>query len=91
VVFLRWAADVFREEIRILASWLADFCRRWKVVELCVFGSALRVDFQPDSDLDLLVSSPRCGLAGASRQVDIPLTQPAPIACGEGLTLITAS
>ena len=32
------------------------FCRKWKVIELCVFGSALRDDFQPDSDPDLLVA-----------------------------------
>ena len=35
---------------------IADFCRRWKIVELALFGSALRDDFRPDSDVDLLVS-----------------------------------
>ncbi|MCL4742742.1 MAG: nucleotidyltransferase domain-containing protein [Phycisphaerales bacterium] len=35
---------------------LADFCRRWKVAELSLFGSALRDDFGPDSDVDVLVS-----------------------------------
>ncbi|MEK7407933.1 MAG: nucleotidyltransferase domain-containing protein [Acidobacteriota bacterium] len=45
-----------REEIHIPRGWLADFCRRWKIVELCLFGSVLREDFGPDSDLDLLVS-----------------------------------
>lgn len=35
---------------------IADFCQRWKVLELAVFGSALRADFNPDSDIDLLVS-----------------------------------
>jgi len=35
---------------------LIDFCRRWKVAELCLFGSALREDFRSDSDVDLLVS-----------------------------------
>ncbi len=35
---------------------LAAFCRRWKVHELAVFGSALREDFRPDSDVDLLVT-----------------------------------
>ncbi len=35
---------------------LVDFCRRWKVAELSLFGSALREDFRPDSDVDLLVS-----------------------------------
>ncbi len=35
---------------------LAEFCRKWKISELSVFGSALRDDFGPDSDLDFLVS-----------------------------------
>jgi hypothetical protein len=35
---------------------MAAFCRRWKVSELAVFGSALRNDFRPDSDIDLLVT-----------------------------------
>jgi uncharacterized protein len=35
---------------------LADFCRRWKISELALFGSALRADFRPDSDIDLLVT-----------------------------------
>lgn len=30
-------------------------CRKWKVEQLAVFGSALRDDFGPDSDVDLLV------------------------------------
>ena len=35
---------------------ITDFCRRWKIVELAVFGSALREDFRPESDLDVLVT-----------------------------------
>jgi len=31
------------------------FCQRWKVKELSIFGSALRDDFGPDSDVDVLV------------------------------------
>jgi len=34
---------------------LADFCRRWKITRLEIFGSALREDFGPKSDIDLLV------------------------------------
>lgn len=33
---------------------IAEFCRRWKIVRLELFGSALREDFGPDSDLDFL-------------------------------------
>ncbi len=35
---------------------IAGFCRRWKIDELSLFGSALREDFGPQSDLDLLVT-----------------------------------
>jgi predicted nucleotidyltransferase len=35
---------------------LADFARRWRVTELALFGSALRDDFGPESDVDLLVT-----------------------------------
>jgi len=35
---------------------LREFCRRWKVAQLAAFGSALRDDFGPGSDLDLLVT-----------------------------------
>ena len=35
---------------------LASFCRRWKIVELSLFGSALGDNFGPESDIDLLVS-----------------------------------
>lgn len=33
-----------------------EFCNKWKVAELAIFGSALRDDFGPDSDVDVLVS-----------------------------------
>ena len=32
------------------------FCKRWQVSELSLFGSALRDDFHPDSDIDLLIA-----------------------------------
>jgi uncharacterized protein len=34
---------------------IAAVCRRYQVRELSLFGSALRPDFRPDSDIDLLV------------------------------------
>ena len=34
---------------------IADLCRKYQVKELAVFGSVLREDFRPDSDVDLLV------------------------------------
>ena len=32
------------------------FCRRWEIREFSLFGSVLREDFGPDSDIDVLVS-----------------------------------
>lgn len=54
---------------------LADFCRRHEIRRLAVFGSALRQDCRPDSDLDLLVEfrpGARVGLirlAGMEREL----------------------
>ena len=35
---------------------IADFCQRWKITKLALFGSVLRDDFRPDSDIDVLVT-----------------------------------
>jgi predicted nucleotidyltransferase len=35
---------------------IAEFCRRWKIQEMAVFGSALRADFSPESDIDVIVA-----------------------------------
>lgn len=34
---------------------LAEYCRHWLVAELALFGSVLRDDFGPESDVDVLV------------------------------------
>jgi len=34
---------------------IADFCRRHHIRKLALFGSILRDDFRPDSDIDVLV------------------------------------
>jgi len=41
--------------IEIPREDLAEFCRRWSIIELALFGSVLRDDFRPDSDVDVLV------------------------------------
>ncbi len=35
---------------------IADFCQRWQITELALFGSVLRGDFRQDSDVDVLVT-----------------------------------
>lgn len=34
---------------------IAEFCPRWKITELSLFGSVLRGNFRSDSDVDVLV------------------------------------
>ncbi|MBM3300015.1 MAG: nucleotidyltransferase domain-containing protein [Deltaproteobacteria bacterium] len=34
---------------------IEDFCHRWKIVEFALFGSIVREDMNPDSDVDVLV------------------------------------
>lgn len=41
--------------LKLSREELEEFCRRWKIRELCLFGSVLREDFRPDSDVDFLV------------------------------------
>lgn len=42
--------------VRLDMVALAEFCRKWHIREVSLFGSALRDDFGPKSDLDFLVS-----------------------------------
>ncbi|MBU4374114.1 MAG: nucleotidyltransferase family protein [Candidatus Methanoperedenaceae archaeon] len=42
--------------IEIPKEKIAEFCRKWKIREFALFGSVLREDFRPDSDIDVLVT-----------------------------------
>ena len=42
--------------ISIPKEEVVAFCERWNIVELAFFGSVLRDDFGPDSDIDVLVN-----------------------------------
>jgi hypothetical protein len=44
------------ERIPVPKEKVEEFCRRWKISEFALFGSALREDFRSDSDVDILVS-----------------------------------
>ena len=41
--------------IHIPRSQINSFCHRWLVSELSLFGSVVREDFGPDSDVDVLI------------------------------------
>jgi predicted nucleotidyltransferase len=47
---------MFSSSLNLSYDQLADFCQRWKVTELALFGSVLGNQFRPDSDVDVLVS-----------------------------------
>ena len=42
--------------IEIPIECIAELCDRWQITEFALFGSVLRDDFRPDSDIDVLVS-----------------------------------
>jgi hypothetical protein len=45
-----------KTKINIPLKQIEDFCHRWRIKEFSLFGSVLREDFRPDSDIDVLVS-----------------------------------
>jgi uncharacterized protein len=52
---------------------IGEFCRKWRIVEFSLFGSVLRDDFRPDSDVDVLVRfapETRWGLMDVCRMED---------------------
>ena len=44
------------QSIELPEEKIAEFCRQWKIIEFALFGSVLRDDFRPDSDIDVLVT-----------------------------------
>ncbi len=43
-------------QLQVSEAALRDFCQRWKLRELALFGSAVRADFGPSSDVDVMVT-----------------------------------
>jgi predicted nucleotidyltransferase len=49
---------------------IREYCQKWNIREMSLFGSVLRDDFRPDSDVDVLVTfapDARYGLFQLSR------------------------
>jgi len=44
------------QRINLPEEKIAEFCRKWRITEFALFGSVLREDFGPDSDIDVLVT-----------------------------------
>lgn len=45
----------YLSNIELSMPSVTKFCHRWAVKELALFGSVLREDFRPDSDVDVIV------------------------------------
>ena len=61
-------------KIDIPKKKIAEFCRRNRIRRLALFGSSLRDDFRPDSDVDVLVEfepGARVGLAFITMQDEL--------------------
>jgi predicted nucleotidyltransferase len=49
------SSEQTRGRVNIPAKDLEAFCRRHHIKSLALFGSILRDDFKPDSDIDILI------------------------------------
>ncbi len=63
-----------QERLTVPHEAIADFCRRNGIRKLALFGSVLRDDFRPDSDVDVLVefepgARTGFGFAGMEREL----------------------
>src|SRR5438094_7217911 len=50
------SADSPTLKLDLPSEKIAEFCRRWRIIRLEAFGSALRADFRENSDVDLLAT-----------------------------------
>jgi uncharacterized protein len=48
--------DLVSNRLKAPSARIAEFCQRWKITEFALFGSVLRDDFRPNSDIDILVT-----------------------------------
>lgn len=65
--------QAIRPHITIPQAEIAAFCRRQHIRKLALFGSVLRDDFRPDSDIDVLVEFELGHVAGLIRMAGMEL------------------
>lgn len=46
---------ILRDRLNVDLDAIAKFCQKWQIDEFALFGSVLRDDFRPDSDIDVLI------------------------------------
>ena len=47
--------DIETLQLELPQQAIVEFCDRWQIEEFYLFGSVLREDFRPDSDLDVMI------------------------------------
>lgn len=47
---------MWKSNLQVPLEAIAAFCEKWKITEFALFGSIIRDDFRPDSDVDVLVT-----------------------------------
>lgn len=66
---IRWTRGAFR----LRGNSSPDFCRKHRIRKLAFFGSVLRDDFRPDSDVDVLVEFEPGASVGLIRMAGIEI------------------
>ena len=62
-----------KQKITVPKNKIVDFCRRNHILKLALLGSALREDFEPDSDVDVLVEFEPGHVPGFFRLFDLEM------------------
>ncbi len=57
--------------IELPMEQIREFCHKWQVTEFALFGSVLRDDFRPDSDIDVLLTFSSTAQRGLSETLQM--------------------
>jgi predicted nucleotidyltransferase len=60
-----------KSNLEIPLRQIEAFCRKWNIKEFALFGSVLREDFRPDSDIDVLVTFEKGGGITFDNRVEV--------------------
>lgn len=47
---------IIHDRLKVSLTEIENYCQRWQITEFALFGSVLRDDFRPDSDIDVLIT-----------------------------------
>jgi predicted nucleotidyltransferase len=84
---------ILKHRLGLSSREILEFCQRWGIKKMAVFGSILRNDFQDESDIDLLIyfaPNVRQGLltlARIKRELEIHLSRPVDLVLEESLKM----